>query len=82
MSTANEYLPSINSYNSSKNKLPIGSKTHIPTKGGKIAIRNSMIASPKHELEPGDAMQMSNMKGSNSGQIVTSAVKKGKTEAL
>lgn len=54
----------------------------MPTKGGKIAIRNSMIASPKHELEPGDAMQMSNMKGSNSGQIVTSAVKKGKTEAL
>ena len=66
MTTANEYLPSINSYNSSKNKLPIGSKTHIPTKA-KIAIRNSMIASPKQELEAGDAMQHSNMKGSNSG---------------
>jgi hypothetical protein len=81
ISAVNEYLPSINSYNSSKNKLSIGSKTHIPTKA-KIAIRNSMIASPKQELEPGDAMHLSHMKGSNSGQIATSAAKKGKADGL
>ena len=41
-----------------------------------------MIASPKHEPEPGESMHMSHMKGSNSGQIATSAVKKGKTDGL
>lgn len=41
-----------------------------------------MIASPKNELEAGDAMHHSNMKGSNSGQIATSAVKKGKAEGM
>jgi len=43
---ANEYLPNINSYNSSKIKL--GAKTAIASQTkGKIAIRNSMVASPQ-----------------------------------
>ena len=78
---ANEYLPNINSYNSSKIKL--GAKTAIANQTkGKIAIRNSMVASPQQQLESEDSIHMSHMKGSNSGQITTSAVKAGKANGL